>query len=110
MGFRCEDLIEGDAESRTMVKGTVANVDRLGDSAVVYFEELDRPTRMQEIDNSQHTGFSQRELNETKQSEPLVARFAAATELVPGDVLELSVQPSRVMWFDLHSGENLLKE
>ena len=111
IGFRCEDLTESESESQAIATGKVASVERLGDSAVVYFEKLNPLKRANENGaNNEIVELGNGRLSETNQSEPLVARFAAATEVAPGDRLGLSVQPSRVMWFDLHSGENLLKE
>ncbi len=111
IGFRCEDLTESESESQAIATGKVATVERLGDSAVVYFEKLNPVKPVNENGaNNEIVELGNGGWSETNQSEPLVARFAAATEVAPGDRLGLSVQPSRVMWFDLHSGENLLKE
>ncbi len=113
LGFRCEDLTLNPLDTSTgsaprLVSGTVAAIDRLGDSAVVYFEELRRTGRPATMTDRLQDGNE--ETNETDAGEPLIARVAAATDISTGDRLELSVEPDRVLWFDTHTGENLLKE
>ncbi len=115
LGFRCEDitLYPHDSSTETassprLVLGTVAAIDRLGDSAVIYFEELKRTGKPATKTDRLQDGNEQTTV--TDAGEPLIARVAAATDIATGDRLALSVEPDRVLWFDPHTGENLLKE
>ena len=40
----------------------------------------------------------------------ILVRLAPDTELTSKDRVKLLIEPSRVLWFDSDSGENLLKE
>ena len=116
LGVRSEDISmfsdETSEESgwTRLVAGKVLTVDHLGDSTIAYVEGL-KPVSGSESSGRELSGSGLSfEGSQTDKPEPLITRLPATSQVSIGSELELAVHPTRVMWFDRHTSQNLLKE
>jgi ABC-type sugar transport system ATPase subunit len=97
IGFRAEDVALADQEPA--VSAIVEDVDCLGDSTLIHTRVCGQDDNLNDDLNHGHDSRHR-----------IVARLAGDSNLVQGESVRLSVDLGKVLWFDLVSGENLLKE
>ena len=94
MGFRAEDVHLSDDQAAFEVE--VTEIDQLGESTMGHTKVYEKS------DGSK--------LSKDSAAMTILVRLAPDTELTSKDRVKLLIEPSRVLWFDSDSGENLLKE